>query len=343
MKRFIIILMFSLFTLSLPVFAAENQENFAPSSIEGYVEYENGESLTITHLENGNRSSFNLSPETFIVDAVSGLPLALEDLAERRVVVYYSDRDNALLVLGNIQEDSLLPRFGRVESLDVSDGQIVVSLDGGSLLVTIEDESLIEPFMGNNIATIDKVNVGSDLLMWFPFVAASYPGQATAERTIILNHDITDGEYSQGNENGQSTEYSLGNGYAQNAYTHNDYGYDYPNGYAEAEFPEPPTAIINLAPALSLADALGRVHMDFYTENGITMVPLRQVAESMGFIVTWNNLNRSISLHHSDGQSFGTVILGQDFFEGHVLEATPAVRNDRAFVPVNFFEILLGM
>jgi len=93
---------------------------------------------------------------------------------------------------------------------------------------------------------------------------------------------------------------------------------------------------------VTLADALGTVHNQFFTVNNVTMVPLRPVAEELGFRVTWNPGQRSITIQHSEGQAFSTVTLDEITFEGRILQAAPTIRNDRAFVPLTVFEILLG-
>ena len=145
---------------------------------------------------------------------------------------------------------------------------------------------------------------------------------------------------AENGSNGQNGYNGYENGYnGQNG--NNGYSNGY-NGYNGSGQTAAPPAVYT-PPAMSLADALGRVYADFYMENNITMVPLRQVAEFMGFTVTWNESDRSVTLQHSDGHVFGNIVIGQSSFDGHHLEVVPTIRNDRTFVPVSFFEILLGM
>ncbi|MCL2337180.1 MAG: stalk domain-containing protein, partial [Firmicutes bacterium] len=56
----------------------------------------------------------------------------------------------------------------------------------GSTIVTINRDTPIYPYLTRNIVTIDQISVGSQLLMWYPAVALSYPAQATATQTVIL-------------------------------------------------------------------------------------------------------------------------------------------------------------
>jgi hypothetical protein len=326
MKKLAALLLLAALVISVPVWAAENSAPPQPVSVDGYI-YDMTET-GITVADGEERAEIMIMPETFIVDAGTGLPLALADRESDRVIVYYvqvQGQNSAVLILGNVPETGMLPQFGRVEAVELGDDEAVVTVQGGSLLVTISRDSQIEPFMTREYVTIDQIEAGADLLMWYPFVALSYPAQATAQRTIILSRGPAPQEQYDGYENGYANGYT--NGYNGN----NDYQ------MPSTDYTYTP------APVMSLADALGLVYSDFYTENNVTMVPLRQVAEAMGFNVTWNESDRSITLAHSDGQAFGTVVLGQYSFEGRNLEVAPTIRNDRTFVPVAFFEILLGM
>lgn len=86
-------------------------------------------------------------------------------------------------------------------------------------------------------------------------------------------------------------------------------------------------------------------------EDGVAMVPLRKVAEQMGFTVTWNNEERSI--HLTDGKLQTTVTIGQDLYfyssaaekmigmsKPSPLGAAPVLTNETTFVPAELFALL---
>jgi len=159
--------------------------------------------------------------------------------------------------------------------------------------------------------------------------------------------------YGSGYENGYNGYENGYNGYesGRNGYDYNDYengynNYGDQNGYDQTHetpvdyYPQQPSVLYQPTTP-SLQDALGRVYYDFFTENNIKMVPLRLVAETMGYTVTWHEANRSITLQHGNAQVHSTVVIGHGYFEGQTLEVVPIIRNDRTFVPVSLFEILL--
>jgi len=350
MKKLIALLLLVVLSFSMPVWAVaqygeqSNGPALYPTSIDGYIENETENTIEVVSQDGQNRVILNITPETYLVDAETGLPLALTNRNGDRIIAYYGPvmtfseppQSNAVLILGNIQEGTIPPQFGQVEAIEVSDDQVVVTIRGGSLLVTIRRDSRIEPFRTRNIVTVDNINVGSRLLMWVPMETLSYPGQATAQRTILLNHgpeQASDIEY-RGYENGY-------NGY-ENGY--NDYQpaelYEpYVNGYEPVQ-PIYEQPIFHMTPVTpQLPDVLRQFETDFYVANNVTMVPLRLVAESLGFTVTWNEADRSVALQYAGGQ-VSTLVIGQTAFAGSVLETAPIIRNDRTFVPVSFFDVL---
>ncbi|MGE4549705.1 MAG: copper amine oxidase N-terminal domain-containing protein, partial [Intestinibacillus sp.] len=88
-------------------------------------------------------------------------------------------------------------------------------------------------------------------------------------------------------------------------------------------------------------------------ENGIVMVPLRLVAETLGFTVTWNGEARSV--HLTNGTVQTTVTLGEDSYykataipgavgltAGFSLGAPPYEADGRTWVPAELMNLLLG-
>jgi hypothetical protein len=81
-----------------------------------------------------------------------------------------------------------------------------------------------------------------------------------------------------------------------------------------------------------------------YGKNGKLMVPLRVVAEAIGYKVTWNGNEQSVEL--SNGSNFTKVYIGKDsYFYGKMTPiqfgVAPEVKNNQTYVPLNFvFDIL---
>ncbi len=81
-------------------------------------------------------------------------------------------------------------------------------------------------------------------------------------------------------------------------------------------------------------------------ENGIQMMPLRHVAEGLGYKVVWNEEGQSIELYK--GAQFITMAIGQDSYAfsrraPQTLGAAPFLYNDcTTYVPVSFVTEIIG-
>lgn len=79
--------------------------------------------------------------------------------------------------------------------------------------------------------------------------------------------------------------------------------------------------------------------------DGVTMIPLREVAEGLGYTVNWNDENWSIDL--SKGASYITMAIGEDAYAfsrmaHRPLGKAPTLIDDKTYVPVNFVTEVLG-
>lgn len=87
-----------------------------------------------------------------------------------------------------------------------------------------------------------------------------------------------------------------------------------------------------------IAIAEGRV------ENGVAMVPVRKVAEALGYTVTWNGAEQSVRLARDDAEM--TIQLGEDRYafgnarEGLSFGAASYVINGVSWVPAEVFTLL---
>ena len=88
----------------------------------------------------------------------------------------------------------------------------------------------------------------------------------------------------------------------------------------------------------------------YSTEKNI-MIPLRTVAEALGFKVTWDGANQGVNI--DNGEVNTTIVIGDDHYYLVSSQAigmsaptplgdAPVIKNDSTFVPVAMFDILLG-
>jgi len=185
------------FAVSLMEFAVSLLESAELAvSITGTIVRETDTTIEVKSARDGSTMVLDLAARPYIVDAVTGQPLGLQDRTTDHVIAYYGPvvtqslppRSNPIVILCNVPQEGyfVAPQYARVESLIKANDHVKVMVHGGSLIVTIPRDAPISPYLTRNIVTIDNIEVGADLLLWYPFVALSYPGQATAQKTVIL-------------------------------------------------------------------------------------------------------------------------------------------------------------
>jgi len=75
----------------------------------------------------------------------------------------------------------------------------------------------------------------------------------------------------------------------------------------------------------------------FVNDNGVVMVPLRAIAEALGYDVEWDDATRSVMLNNTISLSIGKDYYTYARMAPIELGTAPELVNDRTFVPLNFF------
>jgi len=81
---------------------------------------------------------------------------------------------------------------------------------------------------------------------------------------------------------------------------------------------------------------------EVYEENGVEMVPVRTVAETLGFEVNWEDATQSVTLVKDNFTSnivIGDRKAGMNKAIVELLTA-PVLKNDKTYVPMDYFEML---
>ena len=278
----------------------------------------------------------NIGDETFVVDAVNGLNTTLEERLNNLVEIYHSPAmshsdppvTNALALLINIPEDYTLPRFHIAERIASYNGGLRVSVDNGGLIVTLSgDGDVTAPLMTSTGQSVDlsKVREGSKLLLWYEAVALSHPAQTTATRAVLLIHSADQGLYEPANQeagaDGSEAEAYGAEANNNEAHTYGAEAYTPPL----QEPPDPPGA--------------AEVEKEGYTLHvsgarelaGDLWIPLRQVAEGLGYTVIWNSADQSVEIILRGGIS-ARVVISQN---GQLFD-------EKTYVSVGFFEQYSG-
>lgn len=90
-------------------------------------------------------------------------------------------------------------------------------------------------------------------------------------------------------------------------------------------------------------DVLLENKTSYIDQNGITMLPVRAISESLGYEVSWNNQDRSVIIGNNTVFKIGVNSYINSQNQSKTLEAAPIIKNDRSFVPLSFFKEILNV
>lgn len=275
----------------------------------------------------------NVGEQTIGLDSQNGQAIGLESLKEGDdIYAFHSPATTMSLppqsaaeaIICNVPQDAACAMLHTVEKLEkTEEGGLSILTDNGSLYIRTpkQEEVDIQPYRTRNIVTLDDVKVGDRFFAWYGVVAESYPGQAFTEKLVLLP-----GEPAEvGNDNAADPA-------PQNNNT-----------------PLPAAAKTGI-----IVDGDMVLTEMPIEKNGVTMVPLRSVAEVLGYTVTWNQDEQSATI--SDNARQLTVYLGKDSFMSVPAPAVNAVgatapvslgcapyaEDGRIWVPAKAFETMVG-
>ena len=132
----------------------------------------------------------NVSQEsTYVLDAVSGLPIELSDIKDRDTIYAYigpamtmslPPMTNATMIFANVPADFKVPDYVTVKSVvtDAASSQsVLTAMDGTEY--TLADDCGIVPYLTRNIVTLDDLTQGRKAVVWSD-------GENTATRIMVF-------------------------------------------------------------------------------------------------------------------------------------------------------------
>jgi hypothetical protein len=297
-----------------------NPQPYVSDQLEGYAivktPFEDNRLLVTL---NDTDVALTISEETMVINSKTGLPASLKELkVNDSIYVYYSPamtkslppQSHAIAIVTQVEKDkSHADLFIVKEIISRKDGEVRALNKEGDLIVTFLKGNPITPYKMKQIVTCDDIQVGTQLFIWYEVVAMSYPGQTCATKTVLV-----------GQEEG------LG---VRAVYT--------PMAGADS------VTVTIQDKAIQLG---GKKLVD---QHGLLLLPLRSVAEGLGFDVTWNGEDRSILL--DSGTVKTTLYIGQDNYfkassqaigltQNFHLGAAPMLIDSRTYVPASLFNLL---
>ncbi len=273
-----------------------------------------------------------VSDTTILMDNEKGLPVSADTLQKGdKIAAYYSKamtkslppQSSAIAILTNLETKSPATLLTVQTVTKNQDENIRVLTQEGSLTLIITKDTPITPFKTKNIATMTDIQPGTTLLAWFEMVAESYPAQATANQVVLLNTPASQEPVTPQNPAPATQEPSLDN-------------------------------LINIV----LDTDVNTIIVNGKTMNGtpivrneVVLVPVREIAETLGFKVTWEEDTQNVVLDNGIVRS--TALIGFDGYYKNIINvsqkipikslgAAPELIEKKAYVPALLFNLLLN-
>lgn len=176
---------------------ANEEEVKGPHYTWGQITEINENQIRVQNSAEGeNDVLLNLNEDTIIIDALTGDPVAKENLKLNESISAYvsqiSTRSmppirNAYILIVNIPADYMVPQYYRIgEIVDGKDGSIRFLDENKTLIATFDSETELFPYKTKNLLHLNDLKVGSELIVWYDIVLLSMPGQTHIDRAMLL-------------------------------------------------------------------------------------------------------------------------------------------------------------
>ena len=182
-------------TVSGTIEGTEEQPEQAEDSVRLYgpaTHMEDGRLSIDSQADQGYQGEviLNVSQEsTYVLDAVSGLPIELSDIKDGDTIYAYigpamtmslPPMTNATMIFANVPADFKVPDYVTVKSVvtDAASSQsVLTAMDGTEY--TLADDCGIVPYLTRNIVTLDDLTQGRKAVVWSD-------GENTATRIMVF-------------------------------------------------------------------------------------------------------------------------------------------------------------
>lgn len=306
---------------------SEEGENIgAPVSIPSYI----SNTVTVTEVGEGKiATTLNKedaeNPENTVNYTILENTLVFNSKGEKKEVKDI-EKDADITVFTNSYSPAplIMPPQYQADVIIINDGEEIGSVnvdtyiaDGerlinavNSLVLNIGETTKIVDKDGKEVKADELKN--KDLVVFYTITTRSIPAQTTPEKVVVLGENET--------------------ALAQIA--------DAQNVTAETPTPAPvETPEISSATAVVVGN---KTVTNIYSKDDVLMVPLREIAEELGFTVEWDGNLRAVILN---GGMYSLKIGENSYVKGKMmpveLKAAPEIKDDLTYVPVEYFTEVL--
>lgn len=306
---------------------SEEGENIgAPVSIPSYI----SNTVTVTEVGEGKiATTLNKedaeNPENTVNYTILENTLVFNSKGEKKEVKDI-EKDADITVFTNSYSPAplIMPPQYQADVIIINDGEEIGSVnvdtyiaDGerlinaaNSLVLNIGETTEIVDKDGKEVKADELKN--KDLVVFYTITTRSIPAQTTPEKVVVLGENET--------------------ALAQIAAAQN----------VTAETPTPAPVE---TPEISSATAVvvgNKTVTNIYSKDDVLMVPLREIAEELGFTVEWDGNLRAVILN---GGMYSLKIGENSYVKGKMmpveLKAAPEIKDDLTYVPVEYFTEVL--
>lgn len=306
---------------------SEEGENIgAPVSIPSYI----SNTVTVTEVGEGKiATTLNKedaeNPENTVNYTILENTLVFNSKGEKKEVKDI-EKDADITVFTNSYSPAplIMPPQYQADVIIINDGEEIGSVnvdtyiaDGerlinavNSLVLNIGETTKIVDKDGKEVKADELKN--KDLVVFYTITTRSIPAQTTPEKVVVLGENET--------------------ALAQIAAAQN----------VTAETPTPAPVE---TPEISSATAVvvgNKTVTNIYSKDDVLMVPLREIAEELGFTVEWDGNLRAVILN---GGMYSLKIGENSYVKGKMmpveLKAAPEIKDDLTYVPVEYFTEVL--
>ncbi|GMK38518.1 hypothetical protein PCCS19_15720 [Paenibacillus sp. CCS19] len=250
--------------------------------------------------ENGDipKIIVNISEDTRILNAVTGMPMKLEDIRENEILYAYvgpamtmslPPMSHAELILAGIPADFAVPTFAEIERVTKGeDGTVVVETNRDEEF-TVTADTTLTPYLTKNIITADMLIPGQKVLVWETAAIDGEKASNAASKVMVF-----------------------------------PYGY---KGYVSANLDG--ISVNGEKVELSAGEAP-------FVKDGQLMLPLRKLAESLGYEIKWNGETRNIEVVNGEDVLYSLKLRGTEVTtadgETRELRAAAALEGGNTFL-----------
>lgn len=261
--------------------------------------------------------SLNIDNNTIVMNA-NGEAVNFSDLkAGDRINVVHSlamtfslpPQTYAYAVIVN-NEQAAVPQYIEAGKVATENDTTTIESKDGNYIIRVDKDTQIVPFKTKNIVTAQDIVEGTTLFAWYDIMTASMPAQATANKIMILPQID--------NQDSEQVQVSV-------------------------------DAITVLDKVIINGEELDLKDNKIKDKDNFVMLPLRPIAEKLGFGINWNEETNSVELVKgtvnamlADGEDKYTIQHGKLLIqEVKSVGMFPMNIDGYLYVPSDFFGILL--